>query len=76
MEVAVTEVAEAGMTQLKDQIRYQWFETDRGARVRITAASPQATDAVHAFLLFQMADHQTGDSPKIANELQNRQRLR
>jgi hypothetical protein len=58
----------ATMEQLKGQIRYQLVETDRGARVRITTASPQATDAVHAFLLFQMADHQTGDSPKIVEE--------
>jgi hypothetical protein len=56
------------MAQRKDQIRYEFFETGRGARVRITTADSQATDAVHAFLLFQMADHQTGDSPKIADK--------
>jgi hypothetical protein len=56
------------MAQRKDEIRYQYSDTDRGALVRITAGSPSATDAVHAFLLFQMADHRTGDSPKIADE--------
>lgn len=56
------------MAQRKDQIRYEFFETGRGARVRITTADSQATDAVHAFLLFQMADHQTGDSPKIVDK--------
>jgi hypothetical protein len=56
------------MAQRKDQIRYMFFETEHGARVRITATDAQATDAVHAFLLFQIADHHTGDSPKIANQ--------
>lgn len=56
------------MAQRKDEIRYQYSDTDRGALVRITAGSSSATDAVHAFLLFQIADHQTGDSPKIADE--------
>jgi hypothetical protein len=56
------------MAQRKDQIRYVFVETERGARVRITTTDPQATDAVHAFLLFQIADHHTEDSPKIANQ--------
>jgi len=62
----------ASMAQGKDEIRYEYFETDRGARIRVTAATPQATDAVHAFLLFQIADHQTGDSPKIEDETQKK----
>jgi len=62
----------ATMAQRKDEIRYQYFETERGARLRITAGSHQSTDAIHAFLLFQIADHRTGDSPKIADELQNK----
>lgn len=56
------------MALRKDQIRYVFGETERGARVRITTTDPQATDAVHAFLLFQIADHHTGDSPKIATQ--------
>ncbi len=56
------------MALRKDQIRYGFVETERGARVRITTTDPQTTDAVHAFLLFQIADHHTGDSPKIANQ--------
>jgi hypothetical protein len=59
------------MAQRKDQIRYEYFETDRGAKVRIMTADPRATDAVHAFLLFQIADHHTGDSPKIADQEKN-----
>ena len=54
------------MTRLKDQIHYEFSETDRGARIRLVAASSETTDAVHAFLLFQIVDHQTGDSPTIS----------
>jgi hypothetical protein len=57
------------MTRLKEQIRYEFPETDLGARIRIVAPSPETTDAVHAFLLFQIVDHQTGDAPTIADRL-------
>ena len=55
----------ATMTRLKGQIRYEVSEIERGAKIRITTASPETTDAVHAFLLFQIVDHKTGDSPAI-----------
>jgi hypothetical protein len=57
----------ATMTRLKSDIRYTVTETDRGARIRILTSSPETTDAVHAFLLFQIIDHKTGDSPAIAS---------
>ncbi len=60
------------MKQRKTEIRYEFSEIDRGARVRITTATASAADAVHAFLLFQMVDHHTGDSPKIAEEFPHR----
>jgi hypothetical protein len=59
----------ATMTRLKGQIRYEFSETDRGARIRLVAASPETKDSVHAFLLFQIIDHQTGDAPTISDEL-------
>ncbi len=59
----------ATMTRLKEQIRYEFVETERGARIRLVAAGPETTDAVHAFLLFQIVDHQTGDGPTIADDL-------
>ena len=59
----------ATMMRLKEQIRYEFSETDRGARIRLVATSPETTDAVHAFLLFQIVDHQTGDAPTISDEL-------
>lgn len=57
-----------GMTRLKEAIKYEYSETDRGARIRLITANAQAIDAIHAFLLFQIIDHQTGDSPSIKSE--------
>jgi hypothetical protein len=59
----------ATMIRLKAQIRYEFSETDRGARIRLVTASRETTDAVHAFLLFQIVDHQTGDAPTISDDL-------
>jgi hypothetical protein len=59
----------ATMVRLKEQIRYEFSETDRGARVRLVTASSETTDVVHAFLLFQIVDHRTGDAPTVSPEL-------
>jgi hypothetical protein len=59
----------ATMVRLKEQIRYEFTETARGARIRLVTASSETTDAVHAFLLFQIVDHQTGDAPTIRDDL-------
>jgi hypothetical protein len=56
------------MKQLRDQIHYEYKETSRGARVRIRTANAQALEAVHSFLRFQIADHQTGDSGVVTGE--------
>ena len=58
----------ATMTRLKEQIRYEFSETDRGARIRLVTSSPDTTDAVHAFLLFQIVDHGTQDTPTIFDD--------
>jgi hypothetical protein len=58
----------ATMARLKEKIRYEFAETERGARIRLVTSSPETTDAVHAFLLFQIVDHQTGDAPAIEEE--------
>lgn len=55
------------MARLHDQIRYEFQESEAGGRVRITTTSTQALDAIHAFLLFQILDHQTGDSAVISD---------
>ncbi len=54
------------MARLKSQIRYTVSDTAQGGKIRILTSSPETTDAVHAFLLFQIVDHKTGDSPAIA----------
>ncbi|MGB7726419.1 MAG: hypothetical protein WBL50_00205 [Candidatus Acidiferrum sp.] len=56
----------ATMTRLKSDIRYTITDTQKGAKIRILTSSPETTDAVHAFLLFQIVDHHTGDAPNIA----------
>jgi hypothetical protein len=57
----------ATMTKLHDKIGYEFQQTEAGGRVRITTANAQALDAIHAFLLFQIVDHQTGDSAALAD---------
>ncbi len=53
------------MKRLKDQITYRSQATQRGAEVRITTANPEALEAVHQFLTFQIKDHHTGDSMEV-----------
>lgn len=52
------------MTKLKAQIRYQLKETPQGAKVEIRTDNNEALNAIHEFLRFQIADHQTGDTPE------------
>ena len=49
------------MKRLHDVIGYRFESTAQGGRVRITARSPEAIQAVHEFLKFQITDHHTGD---------------
>jgi hypothetical protein len=44
-----------------DAITYTFQPTDRGGQVRITTRDPDALQAVHDFLNFQILDHRTGD---------------
>ena len=50
------------MKRLKADIGYAFEAIERGARVRITTANPEAIGAIHEFLRYQIKDHQTGDS--------------
>lgn len=54
-----------GMKQLREQIQYRLENTAGGARIRIMTKNPEALQAVHAFLRFQIRDHQTGDSTEV-----------
>lgn len=55
----------AAMKQLKAAINYQFEETERGGRVRITTSNTKAIAAIHEFLRFQISDHRTGDSGEV-----------
>jgi hypothetical protein len=56
------------MSKLREQIRYRYQETDRGGKIQITTANREALQAIHAFLRFQISDHQTGDSTKLSSQ--------
>ncbi|MGC2461885.1 MAG: hypothetical protein WA446_13100 [Steroidobacteraceae bacterium] len=49
------------MTELRDQIHYDFETMDSGGRVRIHTTNARAVEAVHEFLRFQITQHQTGD---------------
>src|SRR5947209_15118964 len=51
----------AVMQRKKEEIRYSYEVTKSGALVRIRTRNPEALKAVHDFLRFQIAEHQTGD---------------
>ena len=53
------------MKRLKAEIKYQFEESERGGRVRISTDDTEAIKAIHEFLRFQIKDHQTGDSGEI-----------
>jgi len=55
----------AVMAKLKDDLHWDLEQTPRGARIVITADNQPALAAVHEFLRFQIADHQTGDCPMV-----------
>jgi hypothetical protein len=49
------------MTELRDQIHYDFEPMDSGGRVRIHTSNERAVQAVHEFLRFQITEHDTGD---------------
>jgi hypothetical protein len=55
----------ATMTRLKADLHWDLQEIPRGARITVTADNKEVTDAVHEFLRFQIADHQTGDCTAV-----------
>ncbi|MBI4468668.1 MAG: hypothetical protein HY650_05020 [Acidobacteria bacterium] len=55
------------MIRLKEEVRYQFEESERGGRVRITTRDESALTAIHEFLRFQIEDHQTDDSKEVEN---------
>lgn len=53
------------MQKLKAEIKYEYEETERGARVSIKTGNAEALAAVHEFLRFQIKDHETGDKTEV-----------
>jgi len=53
------------MQRLKSEIKYQFQESERGGRVRITTGNAEALKGIHEFLRFQIEDHQTGDPKEV-----------
>lgn len=53
------------MKQLKIEIKYQYEEIDRGAKVRISTDKAEVVIAIHEFLRFQIKDDKTGDPGEI-----------
>jgi hypothetical protein len=53
------------MKQLKNEIGYEFRETERGASIKISSTNPQAIEAIHEFLKFQVTEHKTGDPLEV-----------
>lgn len=53
------------MQKMKSDIKYEFEETERGARIRISTKTPEALLAIHDFLRFQIKEHKTGDSLEV-----------
>ena len=53
------------LQKLKSDLKYQFQKIERGGRVNIVTRNPEALAAVHEFLRFQIADHQTGDGTAV-----------
>jgi hypothetical protein len=53
------------MERLQAEIRYEYEETERGAKVRIRTENEEALRAVHEFLRFQIEGHRTGDATEV-----------
>ena len=53
------------MKQLKNEIGYEFSETERGASIKISTNNAQAVEAIHQFLRFQITEHKTGDPLEV-----------
>ena len=53
------------MKQLKAEITYEYEETKRGGRIRISSTNAEAIKAIHEFLRFQIKEHKTGDPLEV-----------
>jgi TusA-related sulfurtransferase len=56
------------MKLMKSAIRYTYEEMPSGGRIRIKSDDPIGLAAIHDFLRFQIAEHQTGDALEVAEK--------
>ena len=56
------------MKKLKSEITYRYEETNLGAMVRISTSNPDALQAVHDFLRYQIKEHMTGDPVEVKSK--------
>jgi hypothetical protein len=54
------------LQRLKSKVVYDFENSDNGAAIQIRTKNPEALKAIYAFLRFQIADHQTGDTSGIS----------
>ena len=54
------------MKEKRSEITYSFETLSAGGRVRIKTMNPQALEAIHTFLRFQIQDHHTGDSGDVS----------
>ncbi|MEO7795078.1 MAG: hypothetical protein ABIV06_09930 [Thermoanaerobaculia bacterium] len=55
------------LQRLKETVDYLYGDLAHGGRVEIRTTHPEALDAIHKFLRFQIEDHQTGDTETPAS---------
>jgi hypothetical protein len=53
------------MAELRNEIHYDFEPMDSGGKVRIRTGNARAVEALHEFLRFQIAEHQTGDPTSL-----------
>jgi hypothetical protein len=54
------------MSKRSALINYRYEQTGPGGRILIASSDRQALQAIHAFLRFQISDHQTGDTGEVS----------
>jgi hypothetical protein len=57
------------LQRLKSEVVYDFENRDKGAAIQIRTKNPEALKAIHAFLRFQISDHQTGDAIDVSRRL-------
>jgi hypothetical protein len=51
----------------KAQLAYHYVETSTGGRLDVVTTDPEALDALHAFLRYQIREHHTGDPERVTD---------